>query len=593
MIKKLSNTLILLSILSNQLLVAQLDEFIESGVFDRACERGMGPWYFFPNDGDNPVDLTMDDLIIIEEDGGVICFCPGESQFSGVVTARDITLYGNGDANEIIVSPNANYYFNLIAVTNQDLISFTNSYELQKTLTNVDDKLNISIKNITFTRNYDPSQKFSMWLDLSETNHLEDLISCLTEVGLRQITLQEYLEDVNSEDVTGCVNEFGELGLSLAALIQINRPNTSLDLMEVSFKEFSNITSIIEYVSNGEISIQNVDIINNRPILGLLLFDKFKNLSISNLQIKNNTQSSIYFAAGTSVYDDPKIDINGLDIVENRDLTFHIWSRNFKLTGQSLHFRMNKWRYPFMLWASDRTFFDINKLSFINNLSLNDITNNLGDGFGIHIGGSGTITDSEFIGNSFKNGFQLRSKKTIFVGSVFKENTILFHPYLLMYIGNLEFVQTNFIDNDFHEDHNSVTSLPFSILYPRLNIEYNVEDHYLREVVDHPALYTDLRLHELNLEYVKFSQDDHNASIVSINDFVSRGLIYFHYGQRTLPRDIRALNEIITHGELNRAFPPDIYSIYKFDKIDYLNCGYEQNQSNYEYNPQIYKCLEF
>ena len=246
-----------------------------------------------------------------------------------------------------------------------------------------------------------------------------------------------------------------------------------------------------------------------------------------------------------------------------------------------------------MLWASDRTFFDINKLSFKNNLSYNDRTNNLGDGFGIHIGGSGTITDSEFIGNNFKNGFQLRSKNTIFYGSVFKKNTILSYPFLFMYIGNLGFVQTDFIDNDFHEDHNSVTSLPFSILYPRYNVGYNVEDHYLREVVDHPAPYTDLQIHELNLEDVKFSKEDYITSIVSINDFQSRGLIYFYYGQRTLPRDIRALNEIITHGELNRAFPPDIYSIYKFDKIDYLNCGYEQNQSNYEYNPQIYKCLEF
>ena len=149
MIKHLSNTIILLYILSNQLLVAQVEELRESGAFDLACQSGMGPWFFPQYDSDDPIDLSTDDLTIIDKDG-VVCFCEGRSEFSGLVTTSEVTLYGNGDVKDVIVSPKENYYFNLIAVTNEDLITFSTVYEL-KTLTNIDDKLVISIENITFT----------------------------------------------------------------------------------------------------------------------------------------------------------------------------------------------------------------------------------------------------------------------------------------------------------------------------------------------------------------------------------------------------------------------------------------------------------
>ena len=55
----------------------------------------------------------------------------------------------------------------------------------------------------------------------------------------------------------------------------------------------------------------------------------------------------------------PKININGLDVVDNRNLFVSIWSK-FKFNGQSIHFRNNTWDLPFTLFTGDKTLFDIN-----------------------------------------------------------------------------------------------------------------------------------------------------------------------------------------------------------------------------------------
>ena len=107
----------------------------------------MGPWFFPQYDSDDPIDLSTDDLTIIDKDG-VVCFCEGRSEFSGLVTTSEVTLYGNGDVKDVIVSPKENYYFNLIAVTNEDLITFSTVYEL-KTLTNIDNNYTSIIFDIT------------------------------------------------------------------------------------------------------------------------------------------------------------------------------------------------------------------------------------------------------------------------------------------------------------------------------------------------------------------------------------------------------------------------------------------------------------
>ena len=46
MLKYLSNAFVILFITINQLLIAQVEQLKNSGAFDQACQKGIGPWYF-------------------------------------------------------------------------------------------------------------------------------------------------------------------------------------------------------------------------------------------------------------------------------------------------------------------------------------------------------------------------------------------------------------------------------------------------------------------------------------------------------------------------------------------------------------------
>tara|TARA_Y100000590_G_scaffold47706_1_gene50497 strand:+ start:183 stop:1763 length:1581 start_codon:yes stop_codon:yes gene_type:complete len=524
----------------------------------------MGPWFFPQYDSDDPIDLSTDDLTIIDKDG-VVCFCEGRSEFSGLVTTSEVTLYGNGDVKDVIVSPKENYYFNLIAVTNEDLITFSTVYEL-KTLTNIDDKLVISIENITFTNNYNPPQKFPIFFDIWGDQELDELVKCLSNVDA-----DDYL---NSPERLECIEEFGELGASNSASIQVTRPKTNLSLNNVVFKEFANITNILEYGSNGNLEIQNTDIIDNQSKFGLLSLGAFDYLSISNLLIKNNDKSKIFIVSAPigirvpSYLDNPKININGLDVVDNRNLFVSIWSK-FKFNGQSIHFRNNTWDLPFTLFTGDKTLFDINELSFINNT-----TSTSGIGFGIGISGSGTITESEIRDNNLFNAFMIRSKQTIFYKSVFENNKSR-TPFLFYYVGNLRFVNSAFIDNKLPiagSEGSENYQIPPSILLPRLLVEFSWNDHPFAFATDEAAPYADLAFHNLNLENVIFKNSEkHIASILSINNWNELGWLKDYFGGE-FPSDLSRADELTQR---------DILSIYKFKKINYLNCGYDRG---------IYKC---
>ena len=562
---KFKSIFYVLIFMSCQFMFAQVEQLRQDGAFDSVCSTGMGPWYFVaPYNTTDPIDLSVDDLSIINQEG-VVCFCEGESEFSGLITAKNnVVLYGNGKAEDIIVTPSEGFYFNLISVKKEDLFNLSTIYGPKfENIANIDDDLvDISIENITFTNYYSAKDGFPNLFNNSNTQELDAFVDCLSNID------DDY-NNLYSPERLDCIEQFDELGFSAAASIQVNRPKTNLSLNNVVFKEFATIATILEYITNGDLNIQNTVIINNQTKIGLLLLDKFKNLSISNTLITKNTQSYVYIGGSSdSDIDEPKIHIEGLDVIDNRMLTFHIWSRNFKFTGENLNFEKNKFYLPFMLWASDRTLFNINQFRFVNNTGFEQYIPEGGSaiGFGINIGGSGTITDSEFAINTFSGGFILRSNRTIFNESIFKKNKINMMPFLIYQIGSLGFKNTTFIDNYFSSSHSH--SLPFAIFMPRLLIEHYVSDNPLAYLIDQPAPYTDLQLHELNLENVKFQESDTNfASILSVNNWDIFPEIASRF-EDGYPSVYRMLDEFNSD---------DIFSIYKFDQINSLNCIYSQN----------------
>ena len=71
-----------------------------------------------------PELLSEDEISVITEDG-VVVFCEGESKFSGLFTANELVLYGNGNVEDVIISPIDYKYFNLVSLDMEELIELS------------------------------------------------------------------------------------------------------------------------------------------------------------------------------------------------------------------------------------------------------------------------------------------------------------------------------------------------------------------------------------------------------------------------------------------------------------------------------------
>ena len=158
-INKLSNFLLIFTILTN-IGFSQIEDLKNSGLIEKSCKQDNGPWFFqYNNDviNETPELLSEDEISVITEDG-VVVFCEGESNFSGLFTANELVLYGSGNVEDVMVSPIDYKYFNLVSLDMEELIEFIDFHDydslnkLNIKNIEIDNESNITILNTTFTQ---------------------------------------------------------------------------------------------------------------------------------------------------------------------------------------------------------------------------------------------------------------------------------------------------------------------------------------------------------------------------------------------------------------------------------------------------------
>ena len=634
MIKHLSNTFILLYILINQILIAQVGELKDSGAFDQACQKGIGPWYFaatYANyDGAVPydiIDLNSKKISLIDRDG-IVCFCEGESKFSGLVTANDVTLYGNGTVERVIVSPSIDNYFNLVFLKDDDLVLFDQYYPFilkddELSISNGKENLELSIKNITFTnsltRNESENwlQKYSQSVNIIKDQLIEN-VNCLN--SRLESSLASNNETFHEEcfgDNQTFVSEFSQ------SSIQGNRPNTTLALENVIFKEIDN-DNLLEFFSDEGIAIlDNIQLVQNKTLGGMLIED-IRNLKLSNIKADRNINTNFIFTknqnvslsdviiensrswsgifmfgnfnqslskikvhqnelfgmvmsslnvTGPTMLGEGKLRINDFDVSDSQ--LFTTWFINQKLKAENIFFRNNKWYAPFMFMSSDENPFKFSGLGFENNRPGDDVGNNIlfeedeigtSSFFTLGISGFGSFNNLTFGNNIINLPIMITSSKTTFDRSLFEENTIngwndTFNS-LIVQVGNVSYINTQFLKNNFQWSTHSNTQGQEIIIIPRF-IFYEENEPALSVIRENQPPYRLLENHNISMRNVRMNHSENVASIFAINADDLRGM--------PLPRDAEGINPSFFHlGAENRDF-----TIYKFQEIDNIECGFE------------------
>ena len=550
--------------------------------------RIMNEWYMLgnPNEGDPISSQRRGNLSLIDKDG-VVVFCEGESRFSGLVTAENVAFIGNGEPENIIVSPAENFYFNLISLDIDNLQLFANHYNLDdvEKIDRNDNDARILIDNVTFT-NHNSERKISPWRGQSDYQ-LEECLPRRDDSPKVYIRLDDY-------DPRPCLDRNDVLNISSGAAIQVDRPRTFLHINNVIFKEFANIARIIESNQKGgdteiqntqiidnqtiegtirayiteNLSLSNIDIINNyRADLELAIRqDHSKNLSLSNIKILNNFDLDFFLTGlnrsdrGSSV----NIEIENIEVANNDSVHFLSISKEF--TGENILFRNNAFKGPIQIYTPENSYFNINNFNLINNR---------GD-FWLLFFGSGRITESIIEKNTFTLPNVFVSEALTIDNLVFNKNTkhrFSSNPFFVN-IGNIDFNNTVFTDNEIPTD----ASL-YSIIEPRGLIAATF--HTLGTVwfPNNNVPYESLAQHRLqfnNVKYINRNRDVNIPLILAYNS--SEGYSgRFREIERQMGRQITLEN----YQELLRLPVNDAVSIYQFNAIDNLQCGYEND---------IYEC---
>ncbi len=632
MIKHLSNTIILLYILSNQLLIAQAEELRDSGAFDQACQRGIGPWYFASNYANyeggvpyNIIDLNSKKVSLIDRDG-VVCFCEGESEFSGLVTANNVTLYGNGSVETVKVSPSIDNYFNLIFLKDDDLFRFTRYYPFDLKdeglgISNGKENLELSIKNITFTNSLSRSQSEN-WLqkyspiakDLKD--QVIENVNCLNDqLESSSNSENEAIHQECFDDNQAMVFEFSQ------SSIQGNRANASLMLENVIFLEVDNDNLIEFFSEEGVATFENLQLVQNNTLGGLLIegirnlelsnvkadrnnnttfvFFKNQNVSLSNVLIENSRSSSGFMMLGNFNQSLSKIKIHKNELFvllmhslelfgptmvgegeanirdfEVSDSQIHsIWFSNQKLKAENVFFNNNKWYAPFMFMASEKKPFQFNRLGFENNRGGVEETDamkfRIGDGgsFSLSINGSGSLNNFTFGGNEISLPIMLHSSKMIFNRSFFAENNILggneTYKSLIVQVGNIEYNNAQFLNNNFQW----ISSYPrFQgqkiIIIPRF-LYYADNENSLSFLREDQPPYRLLANHKISMRNIRMDHPGDVASVFAINA----------NAHEDWPQE-RDAEGRINPGVFQLGAESGEYSIYKFYEVDNIECAF-------------------
>ena len=633
MLKYLSNAFVLLFIIIHQLLFAQLELLKNSGALDQACQKGIGPWYFASNytngilhneaDGQYELfDLNSKKISLIDRDG-VVCFCEGESEFSGLVTANNVTLYGNGAAERVIVSPSLDNYFNLIFLDNSDLLQFSQYYPFilkddDLSISNGKEDLELSIKNITFTNSLTRNESQN-WLQkyaptVREINdQLIENVNCLKE----QFSLSDEGEGFSwsfDEQAQECFSD-DQMFISKfsQSSIQGNRPNTTLALENVIFKEINN-DMLIEFFSNeGIATFENIQLVQNRTLGGMLIegtrtielsnvkadqnfnttfiFIKNQNVSLSDVSFENSRNWSGLVMMGnynqslskikahrnefftlnvhTSNLHGPimigegKLTINDFEVSDSQIQS--IFLTNQKLKAENTFFKNNKWDIPFLFSSSDQNPFKFSGLVFENNrpgVEFDDFSSSF---FTIAISGFGSLNNFTFADNEINFPMMINSSKMIFNRSLFIKNTIngmndTYNP-LILQIGNVEYINTQFLNNNFQWATDKRFQGQEVVIIPRF-IFYEGNELAISVLRENRPNYSLLMNHKISMKNVRMNHSENVASILAINADNITGWSYSD-AERANPNFFQL-------GAENGDF-----TIYKFQEVDNIECAFE------------------
>jgi len=620
---KLSKLLIVFYILSNHFSFAQTDILLDRvllevegikngsnnkfiGMCDPDAGFPNGPWYRAywindrghlqtethllgdPNEGDPISSQRRGNLSLIDKDG-VVVFCEGESRFSGLVTAENVAFIGIGDLENIIVSPAENFYFNLISLDIDNLQLFANHYnldDLEKMIERMDNDSRILIDNVTFT-NHNSERKIQPWREQSDYK----LDQCLRRSD--DSPFDDY-------DIRSCLDRYGVLNISSGAAIQVDRPRTFLNINNVIFKEFYNVTTIIESLSEGsDINIQNTQIIDNHTIRGTLLIGKGDNLSLSNIKIINNYHADLHLA-WNSQQDDLKnlslsnikinnnhfagmylgghdertrnIELKNIEVANNDNNYFAAISKDF--TGENILFKNNNAFDNFILATPDKSYFNINNINFINNRE-----------FSFIVVGSGRITESVIEKNSFGGFYDGNSvfcgEDLTFDNLVFNNNNSVSMKAFIFNLGNINFNNTDFINNERISNASSLFSFfeargNFYFDGPGDDTGHSFADQVRAGLLSNPEPLESLSEYRLNFNNVNYiNQNSFNFPFIiaynSCGDFQCDER--FIEVQRQMGRQITLEN----YQKLLDLPVNDAVSIYQFNAIDNLQCGYEND----------------
>tara|TARA_B100001250_G_scaffold378162_1_gene367788 strand:- start:63 stop:1820 length:1758 start_codon:yes stop_codon:yes gene_type:complete len=577
MTKYLLNTLILLFFLINKFSFAQTDtpldriltmaEGIKNGSemnVNRLCDpnnglangpwynaywitdsgRMMNEWYMLgdPNEGDPISSQRRNNLSLIDKDG-VVVFCEGESRFSGLVTAENVAFIGNGEPENIIVSPAGNFYFNLISLHSDNLQLFADHYNLddvEKMIDSHENDARILINNVTFT-NHNSPRKSQLWNDNPSDQQLESLKECLGA-----FYVNGYDETIDDSNARSCLSRFGVLGISSGAAIQVDRSRTFLHINNVIFKEFANVVSIIESTSkSSDINIQNTQIIDNQTKLGSILITSQNNLSLSNIKIINNDNAGIALGAFLKTIGQ-NTQINNIEVANNDTTWF--WASSEELFLDNILFENNAFSLPFLIATPQQSYFNINNINFIKNRGL----------FSLAFIGSGRITESLIESNSFYMPIMMRSENLTFNDLAFNNNTN--GNSFFVNLGNISFNDVEFIKNE-----NTTSASMYSFMVPRS--VFNVDNDPLKLLLSNPEPFESLSQHRLKFNNVKYNHRNRDASVPFILSYNN-----FEY-LRQIEREIGSQITIENYQELSRSVNNGI-SIHQFTDINNLECGY-------------------
>ena len=518
--------------------------------------RRMSEWYMLgnPNEGDTQSAQRWGNLSLIDKDG-VVVFCEGESKFSGLVTAENVAFIGNGDLENIIVSPAGNFYFNLISLHSNNLQLFANRYNLdnvEKMIDRQDNDARILIDNVTFT-NHNSPRKSQLWNNNPSDRLLESLKECLSAYYRDGMN-----DDINARD---CLQRFGVLSISSGAAIQVDRPRTFLHINNAMFKEFANVVSIIESTSKrSDINIQNTQIIDNQTKLGSIFISSQDNLALSNIKIINNDNAGIALGGFLKTMGQ-NMQITNIEVANN-DTTWFMASSE-ELSLDNIMFENNAFSLPFLIATPHQSYFNINNINFIKNRGL----------FSLAFIGSGRITESVIERNSFYMPIIARSENLTFNNLVFNNNTN-FGKSFLVNLGNISFNDAEFINNEI-----IASASLYSFMFPR-SVFYRDNDP-LKFILSNPEPFESLTQHRLQLNNVKYIHRNRDVNVPSIVAYNSCGDNSCFERFTELEQRMGHQITVENYQELLRLPVNDAVSIYQFNTIDNLQCGYEN---------EIYRC---